>query len=260
MSRVDYWNKDYLKYWMKRVGEANTSNIFSSTLVENDVLTPADQTYLDYIKSLDIQKDEDVVEIAVGFGRSLPLLSELANRVVALDISEEMIEMAKTMHKNDNIEFYVSPSESTPLSDCSFDVAICFAAFDAMYQSEALLEINRICKKGARVLLTGKNDNFLPDDDQAINAEIGARRKGHPNFFTDVARLKNLLENFGFTLEKELYYPRRGDFGSENYVTEIPEFFYEWSFFFSKSSQASIDPKTRISDVFSKTYKSKMVD
>lgn len=257
MSREDYWNKDYVKYWMDRVKEANTSDINSSSMIKNDGLTSADKTYISYIKSLNIQKDDDVVEIAVGFGRSLPLLASLANRVVALDISKEMIEMAKKSHNYENVEFHVSPSENTPLLSNSFDVAICFASFDAMYQSQALIEINRICKIGARILLTGKNDNFLPNDDQAMNAEIGARGKGHPNFFTDTVLLKKMLGKFGFTLEKEFYYPKRGDFGSKNYLTEIPEFFYEWTFFLKKSSQASIDSKTIISSAFSKTYKLK---
>lgn len=260
MSREDYWNKDYVKYWMDRVSEANTSDIDSSSMVKNDGLTSADITYISYIESLNIKKNDDVVEIAVGFGRSLPLLASLANRVVALDISKEMIEMAKTKHNYENVEFHVTASENTPLLNNSFDVAICFAAFDAMYQTEALIEINRICKIGARVLLTGKNDSFLPNDDQAMNAEIGARGKGHPNFFTDVTRLKKMLGDFGFTLEKEFYYPKRGDFGSKNYLTEIPEFFYEWTFFLKKSGQVSIDSNTIISSDSSKTIKMKHED
>ena len=48
--------------------------------------------------------------------------------------------------------------------------------------------------------MRGKNFKYRQDDKMAIDAEIGARKKGHPNFFTDtdnmirqVLSLKNKL-------------------------------------------------------------------
>ena len=70
-----------------------------------------------------------------------------------------------------------------------------------MYQTEALIEINRICKKGARVLITGKNDNYCDNDKLAMEAEIGARKKGHPNYFTDVRKLLKNINKFGFRID-----------------------------------------------------------
>lgn len=257
LDREKYWDKNYAAYWKGKTQEANDPKEKSSAL-SKDTLTSSDKIYHEYIDHLNIQKDEDVLELAVGFGRSIPLLAGLAKKLVALDISEEMVELAKASYDNrENVEFHVSEAENTPLSESTFDVVVCFAAFDAMYQTDALLEINRVCRIGARVLLTGKNDNYLLDDELAIAAEIGAREKGHPNFFTDVVKLKQFLVSFGFSLEKEFYFVKRGDFGANSFVTDAPEAFYEWAFFLKKNSQPNINSDVQISSVFSKTLQKK---
>ena len=45
----------------------------------------------------------------------------------------------------------------------------------------------RVTELGGRILITGKNDKYYADDEQAYIAEEAARKKGHPNYFTDGA-------------------------------------------------------------------------
>ena len=253
-KREDYWNKDYAKYWMERVNEANDERLNSSQIVIEDSKTTSNNSYINAISLLKIKKTEDVIEIGCGFGRSLHFLSKLAKNVTALDISVSMIEIAKDNIKSNNVFFVVSPSEKTPFSRNSFNVAVCFASFDAMYQTEALIEINRICKKNARVLITGKNDNYYDDDLAAFNAEIGARNKKHPNYFTDVNKLIRMIEDFGFIIDVEQYYLRRGDFSLGNFKFNFPDKFYEYLFVLRKISDANIKKGEIISGTMSKTY------
>ena len=69
--------------------------------------------------------------------------------------------------------------------------------FDCTYQNEALSEFFRVLVPGGRMYLTGKNDKYCRDDYLAFAAEKGARAKGHPNYFTDVKRMREVIADYG---------------------------------------------------------------
>ncbi len=253
-EREKYWNEDYVRYWKARVEEANKSGTDASSMVAGDAKTSTDKLYIDAIGLLQLSKTDRVLELGCGFGRSLPVLCGAALHVTAVDISREMIHAARESCEEKNISFHVSPSEGLPFADDSFDAVVCFAAFDAMYQSEALMEMNRVSRLGARVLITGKNDDYFDDDAAAVAAEIGARAKKHPNYFTDVSRLLGNLDKFGFEVETQKYFLRRGDFAKEIALAERPKSFYEYLLVLKKISACSVRKDFLISDKTSKTY------
>lgn len=253
-EREKYWNEDYLRYWKARVDEANESGAGSSRMVKGDTKTSADRLYLDAIGLLKIGAAHKVLELGCGFGRSLPLLCKIALQVNAVDISKEMIKAARESCRENNVRFHVSPSECLPFPEESFDAVVCFAAFDAMYQAEALVEMNRVSKTGARVLITGKNDNYYDDDTVALEAEVGARMKKHPNYFTDVEGLIKNLDKFGFEVETQKYYLRRGDFAKKIAGGERPTMFYEYLLVLKKKKAPGKCQGLVISSKVSKTY------
>ena len=253
-KREKYWNEDYVRYWKNRVEEANDSESDSSRIVKGDVKTTTNDLYVNAVDLLQINKSDNVLEIGCGFGRSLPMLCENARHVTAVDISEQMIAAAKESCNMKNLSLHVSPSEELPFTEDVFDVIVCFAAFDAMYQTDALIEMNRVCKKNARVLVTGKNDNYLDEDDAALEAEIGARAKKHPKYFTDVQKFIDNIGHFGFELNFESYYQKRGDFTKELKSDERPEKFYEYLFVLRKVSDCAVSNSFKISDGMSKSF------
>jgi ubiquinone/menaquinone biosynthesis C-methylase UbiE len=253
MDREKYWNVDYTKYWKKRVCEANFKEGQSKVIIGDNV-TIKDSIYSEAISLLTITKKDTLLEIGCGFGRSLPELCRIAKKVTASDISESMISSSKE-NKERNLEFAVTESENMPFSSNYYNVVICFAAFDAMYQTKALIEINRVCKIGGRVLITGKSDCYFINDRCAIEAEIGARKKGHPNYFTDVRKLVNHINDFGFTIESERYFLRRGDFSNNNFCNSIQDNFYEYLFILKKVKKSKISKNIKISNFTSKTYR-----
>lgn len=253
-AREQYWNEDYVRYWKARVAEANEGESGKSELVSGDARTGPDKLYLAAIALLEIGADDNVLELACGFGRSLPTLSGIARHVTAVDISAEMIKYAREACDARNVSFEVSPSEELPFPDESFDAVVCFAAFDAMYQAETLAEINRVCRTGARVLITGKNDNYHDDDGAALEAEAGARAKNHPNYFTDVNKLLANAGKFGFRSKIERYYARRGDFAKETPSASRPEKFYEFLLVLTKTGPSTVGEDFPISSAISKTY------
>ena len=103
-------------------------------------------------------------------------------------------------------------------------------------------------------MISGKNDNYAPDDKMALEAEVNARIKGHPNHFTNVEALLENLHMFGFELTNAYYFERRGDWSDNRFSKAIIPKFYEYIFFLKKcgSSQEII---TNISSEYSKTFK-----
>ncbi len=219
-KRIKYWNKKYTQYWKNKVSAANSNDGKVETTTSNKI-------YEDSIKLININKNDIVLEMGVGFGRSLPLLTKLTKNIFALDISESMIMEAKKV-TNTNITFVTCPSEDTPFENDKFNKIICFASFDAMYQKQTLIEMNRISKYNANILISGKNDNYLESDGLALEAEIGARKKGHPNYFTDFKNLSKNIKKFGFEITDQKYFLKRGDFGTNDYTALMPEKFYEY--------------------------------
>ena len=255
MDRKEYWNKNYVKYWRKRVKEANSDNK-TSNLVEGDSLTSPDQQYIKAIEFLSPKKNRSILEMGCGFGRSLPYLYNISKQITAIDISKEMILEAKRKYYNLNgIKYFISEAEKTPITSSSFSYIICFAVFDALYQNSALLEMNRLLEKGGKVLISGKNDNYLDDDDLAYKAEINARKKKHPNFFTDVSLLlSGAIKKFGFEIKKIKYFKRRGDSVKDKHITELPKFFYDYIMIIDKVKNVE-NINIEISNKYSKTFK-----
>jgi ubiquinone/menaquinone biosynthesis C-methylase UbiE len=251
--RLRYWNNNYVQYWKARVAEANTAQSGASAMVAGDAATTGDIRYLQAIDLLGINPQHSVLELGCGFGRSLPVLSRLGVEVSAVDISEQMIEAAKREFASANISFHVSPSEDLPFENDKFDRIVCFAAFDAMFQTEALAEMHRVCKTGGRILLTGKNDNYPLDDRKAYDAELGARDKGHPNYFTDMKKLMDDLERFGLAVDSAKYFEHRGDFADGIEKAEMPSYFYEYLLVLEKTGPCAPAFETSYYSAISKT-------
>lgn len=254
MDRKKYWNKSYIDYWKRRVSEANIHNK-TSQINKDDCLTNSDQQYFRAIEFLGLQKNKSILEMGCGFGRSLPFLYNFSKKLTAIDISEDMIFEAKRKYNElEEVSYFVCEAEQTPLRSSSFSYIICYGVFDALYQAKALLEMNRLIKTGGNVLISGKNDNYYDDDDLAYTAEVNARNKRHPNYFTDVnLLLSGVIKEFGFEIEKVKFFERRGDMAKDKYLIKVPQFFYEYIMVIRKVEDAksiTID----ISNLFSKTF------
>lgn len=253
-TRKKYWNDDYYKYWKERVKEANENIADNSTIIKRDSLTTTDKNYFSAIDLLNIAEGASVLEIGCGFGRSIPFLYNKTKNIYAIDISNAMIEAAKKECSNyKTVKFTVSEAEHTPFLSNTFDNLICYGVFDALYQKQALIEMNRILKKYGTVLLTGKNDNYFPDDRKALIAERNARKK-EPNYFTDLKKLFEYIEDFGFSLVSSRFFLRRGDIFKDCFVTSISDFFYEYLIILKKIKPITHDINIEISSSFSKTF------
>lgn len=227
-DRKAYWNEQYLKYWESRVQEANAGGS-ASRVIENDPLTLQDQVIRDIFLATP-PSPGSILEVGCAWGRWFPVFLEQGLQVHGIDISPAMIARATELWNDIDgvVSVQEAEAEHLPFPDGTFDNVACIAVFDATRQHEALRELLRVARQGARIIVTGKNDTYHADDQAAFDAEIGARAKGHPNFFTDTKAMLRQLHEQGHRVLRTLYFERRGDFGVGKAVTTMPARFYEF--------------------------------
>ena len=248
--RKAYWNDKYLEYWKSRVDEAGQGK---SKVINGDSNTEDDGVYQRVFDTHGFNQGS-LLEVGCAWGRMFPIYLGFGLNVTGSDISQAMVEAArKEWQGKEGVNAVVeTPAEHLPFCDEQFDNLACLATLDATYQNQAMTEFLRVTKPGARIIITGKNDHYFQDDEEAYHAEVGARRKNHPNFFTDCKRLVRLLTDQGHVIEAAYCFPRRGDFARFNYVTTMGERFYEYLLVISRGH--SYAPLSEFSDSYSRTF------
>lgn len=106
-------------------------------------------------------KGKRVLDIGCGTGRIIQMLREKGAEIVALDISEEMVNTVR--RKFPDLECVVGDSDELPFKDESFDLVLGLfwivhlgnlrASFDEVY---------RVLKKGGRFILSNINQRKAP--------------------------------------------------------------------------------------------------
>jgi len=252
MDRKEYWNKTYADYWRERVKESEKKGEKSS-VVSNDVKTESDNIYKDIFKNNNFLPGS-ILDVGCAWGRMFDLFYDYNLDVYGVDISEIMIRECRKNWENDsNINnFKISEAEKLPFLDEYFNNVVCLATFDATYQDKALEEFFRVLKSGGNLYITGKNNQYHIDDNLAIDAEIGASKKGHPNYFTDTKNMVDQVLSFKNILIKSYFFEKRGDFAKFNYKNSMPQYFYEYFLIFKKKGM--VNNFKPFSNKFSNTY------
>lgn len=248
--RKAYWNEKYVEYWRARVAEAGTGD---SGVVNGDTRTEDDSVYEEVFAGIPFRAGR-LLDVGCAWGRMFPLYYKHRVEVSGVDISSAMIDAAREQWRDDARveELKESAAETLPFTDKRFDNLVCFATFDATYQHEAMGEFLRVTRPGARLYITGKHGHYADDDGRALAAEIGARKKGHPNHFTDTEDLVAQMASQGHRLLGSYYFPRRGDFAAWRYKREMPDRFYEYFLIFERGEQWR--PLRRCGGAYSKTF------
>jgi ubiquinone/menaquinone biosynthesis C-methylase UbiE len=135
-------------------------NLYASAYDENFMyLNSFEKGSLD--KVLGNLKGKRVLDIGCGTGRVIQMLREKGAKVVALDISEEMI--TATSRKFPDIECVVGDSEELPFQDESFDIVL--GLFWIVHLADlrpSFDEVYRVLKKGGRFILSNINQKKAP--------------------------------------------------------------------------------------------------
>ncbi|MCO4781863.1 MAG: class I SAM-dependent methyltransferase [Candidatus Cloacimonetes bacterium] len=250
-NRKEYWNESYVKYWQSRVQEAGLGK---SKVIEGDPNTEDDNIYSEIFSKTPFKRGK-LLDVGCAWGRMFPLYIQNEMIIDGVDISSAMIQEARKLWKAEDqvASIQESEAEKIPFKDSHFENLCCLAVFDATYQDQAMSEFIRVTKPGGLIYLTGKNTNYHSDDEEAYAAEVGARAKGHPNFFTNVEKLIRDLEQDGHIIVANYYFPRRGDFAKFNFEDKFYDKFYEFFLVIEVSNKQTIF--NNLSEKYSKTFK-----
>lgn len=120
---------------------------------------PMYEYILGYFK--DKKEEAAILDIGCGNGNILAELVTPKNKLYGIDLSENMIMVArKRLHGN--AELQIADAKELPFQDNQFDYIICNASFHHYpYPLETLMEMNRVLKKGG-VLLIGEGYAYEP--------------------------------------------------------------------------------------------------
>ena len=219
--------------------EANNQIKNVSSIVKNDFVTIKDDIYHELLNR-NINKKGQILDVGCGWGRFFNFFEKLGLTIYGIDISINMIEKAKQFKSKNEIQIYQGEAENLQFKTNYFDYLTCFGVFEATFQDKALSEFLRVLKTDGLLFLTGRNIFYHDDDHEARLAEIGAREKGEPNYFTDVKSMLEQLKLNNHQIIESYFFKRRGDFPIWNYVKEFQPLFYEYLFVIRKGSEKNI--------------------
>lgn len=152
-----------------------------------------------------------VLEVGVGSGRiALPLLKKNTPWLVGIDLSKEMLKLAKEKmrHYKKNFDLILSDGERLPFTNNAFDALICISTIHYFtFPERSLTEFSRTLKgKGVFVygdLTLHESDNlgFMDRLEKTLSAV-------HVKYYKPSA-MKKLLETHGFHTFKMKVVPYR---------------------------------------------------
>lgn len=124
-----------------------------------DLFTNSEKKFTDIgIQMLDVQPNESILEIGCGTGHSLIEFSNKGGKVIAMDISEGMINVARKRTQNKvpkrTVEFCQADGSSIPFSDGQFDavfLSFTLELFDTPDIPKVLYECRRVLRSNGRI-------------------------------------------------------------------------------------------------------------
>jgi GT2 family glycosyltransferase/protein-L-isoaspartate O-methyltransferase len=114
--------------------------------------------YHRYAAILDLIKNKKVLDIACGEGYGTFFLSEFAESITGVDISDQAITHAKSKYIRENLTFLQGSAITIPCQNQKFDVVVSFETIEHLYEQEEMLdEILRVLKQDGVLIISSPN-------------------------------------------------------------------------------------------------------
>jgi ubiquinone/menaquinone biosynthesis C-methylase UbiE len=154
---------DYWKQWWNHQASASASDysLNRGTTLRLEEIERA--SLRQFIKAVDPQPDDVVLDAGCGSGRNISTLSPLVKQAVGIDYSEQMLKRARSniaQEKLSNVMLMTGDITELPFSADAFDKVVCASVLQYLDDAQcaaALREMVRVCKPGGRLILHIKN-------------------------------------------------------------------------------------------------------
>jgi ubiquinone/menaquinone biosynthesis C-methylase UbiE len=144
------------------------------------------------------------LDVATGTGFTALALAPRCRRVIAVDLTPEMVAQARRLRRTRgvaNVVFCLADAETLPFRDAVFDLVTCrVAAHHFPHLRQALGEMARVTRPGGRVVL---DDTCTPEDPELGELMNAWERRRDPSHVANhpPSRLRALLEDCGLRVE-----------------------------------------------------------
>ncbi len=159
--------------------------------------------------------DRIALDVATGGGHTALALAPLFGRVVASDLTEQMLQVAEAfIRERDaaNVEFCLADAESLPFLDGAFDLVACrIAPHHFPDVARFVAEVGRVLRPGGVFLL---EDSLVPDDPtlaDLLNHAEALRDSTHVRSLSR-GEWRGLLAGAGFVVEAEASFAKEHPF------------------------------------------------
>lgn len=147
--------RDQLTYYDNQVADYEKEN----GLLKRGLTRAYERKAKIILKELESIKPKKILEIGAGSGLMTYFISELfSEELVALDLSKEMLELAKTRIKNPNVSYIVGDGTKPEFPEGSFDAVI---GVDIIHHLEdpraAMKEWKRLVRPGGKMVFLETN-------------------------------------------------------------------------------------------------------
>lgn len=144
------------------------------------------------------------LDIATGGGHVAKQLSHHVGKVIASDLTEEMLSnTAKHLKEYENISYTIADAEELPFDDHSFDIVTCRIAAHHFPNTEKFIkEVQRVLKPHGKFALI---DNIAPEDstlDHFVNTFEKMRDYSHVRSLP-ISEWKKLVTTYQFSVLQE---------------------------------------------------------
>jgi ubiquinone/menaquinone biosynthesis C-methylase UbiE len=168
-------------------------------------ITHARGEELDWLVSIaGPQPDWNVLDVATGGGHTALKFAPFVARVVATDITPQMLEMAEAFIASNgigNVTYKFADAENLPFDDGTFDLVTCRIA------PHHFCDCPRFVREGARVLKAGGlllvQDHVLPEDEETaryVDAFEKLRDPSHQRAFA-ASEWQAMMDSAGLKVE-----------------------------------------------------------
>lgn len=152
--------------------------------------------------------NKSVLDVATGTGSLAVELSNSAKRVVGIDLSSQMLDVAEKKRKKKNLTFLQMDASKMEFDDEEFDiVTISLGLHDMPLEIRTLVleEIKRVLKKDGKLLIL---EHDLPKNPLFASLSAYLINIFESKYFLDFLKsdFEKYLSTFGFKIEKKKSY------------------------------------------------------